>query len=99
MDFTVFIYTKTFFAPYSVDIGKMSALQLGSCDKVFDKNFLYCGSYNLKNARNGKSMSRIAVWPCLRLQAGVNLFNSFNVFNCMAIGRGGSRFTSCFFFL
>ena len=46
----------------SVAIGP---LQLGSCDHNFPK-ILYNMGYNLKNARNGKSLLKTPKWPCLR---------------------------------
>ena len=30
------------------------------------KQFFYMIGYNLKNTRNGKSVSKIAIWPSLR---------------------------------
>ena len=40
-------------------------LQLGSRDQIFLKRFYVLG-YNLKNARNGKSISKISKWPSLK---------------------------------
>ena len=41
-----------------------SRLQLGSRDHNFPKNYIM--GYNLKNARNGKNMSKIPKWPSLK---------------------------------
>ena len=43
----------------------MGPLQLGSRDHNFPKIFYIMG-YNLKNARNGKSISKIPKWQSLR---------------------------------
>ena len=43
----------------------MGPLQLGSRDQIFLKIFYIVG-YNFKNARNGKSISKIPKWQSLR---------------------------------
>ena len=40
-------------------------LQLGSRDQILLKK-TYIMAYNLKNARNGKSISKIPKWPSLK---------------------------------
>ena len=40
--------------------------QLGSRDQIFAQNVFYIMGYNLKNARNGKSISKIPKWPSLK---------------------------------
>ena len=40
-------------------------LLLGSCDQILLQIFYIIG-YNLKNTRNEKSVSKIAIWPSLK---------------------------------
>ena len=47
---------------------RISPLQLGSQDQIFSKR-IYIMGYNIKHARNRKSMSKITIRPSLRLLA------------------------------
>ena len=50
--------------PRYVD-GAIGPFQLGSRDQILLKRFYIMG-YNLKNDRNGKSISKISKWPSLK---------------------------------